>query len=143
MTNIIPRWTTADNQSEWYRTATVRLMDHDSKYGMRYTRCVAFSLIFWFSKFNMVTGITYLPAAAEWWKDNRRNTPENMLTAADSIYRIILLLMFAGSDLKLADLLGISIYGDDNYFIGGGRTHDRGSSQEKRPWFLEDWTEDL
>jgi hypothetical protein len=63
----------------------------------------------------MVTGLTYLPVATSWWKDNKRNTAENILAATDAIYRIILLLLFAGVDIKLADLLGVSIYADSDF----------------------------
>lgn len=143
MTDVIPRRKTNNNAADYYRTATVRIVEGNKLSSLRRTRCVAFVLNFWLNKYNMVTGITYLPAATNLWKEQKRNTAESILAATDSIYRIILLLLFAGVDVKLADMLGVSIYTDNDFFVGGGRFPGKDHNREARPWFLEDWTEDF
>lgn len=143
MTDVLPRRQTADNFADYYRTATVRLVENSSSSSLKRTRCVAFVLTFWLNRYSMVTGITYVPATTELWKDEKLNTAENILSVTDSIYRIILLLLFAGVDIKLAELLGVSIYADNDFFIGDGRMHGGDHNREHRQWFLEDWTEDF
>ena len=143
MTDVIPRIKTVDNSADYYRTATVRLVENRNLSSLRQNRCVAFVLTFWLNKYSMVTGLTYLPAATIWWKDKSRNTAQNILAATDAIYRIILLLLFAGVDIKLADLLGVSIYADSDFFFGGDRKNGSDNNSGYRPWFLEDFTEDI